>query len=111
MRKRGDLSRHTHALGKIVRLSEPDEALRAEWQVNLRLLRALLYTSALGTKRQRMKLLEIAHNCEVVSALCGTHSVRRKKFGKKRLSRAGLRCCMQRAQRHRCEKPTATTPC
>ena len=69
LRKRSDLSRYTHALGKIVRLSQPDDVLRVEWQTNLRQLRALLYTSAYGTDRQRAKLLEIASNAQVVKAM------------------------------------------
>jgi hypothetical protein len=69
LQKRADLSRYTHALGKIVRLSQPDEHLRAEWRLNLPLLRALFYTSPSGTKRQQIKLLEIAHNARVVSAM------------------------------------------
>jgi hypothetical protein len=69
LQKRSGLSRYTHALCKIVRLSQPDDDLRAAWQLNLGLLRAVFYTSAWGTKRQRMKLLEIAQNAQVVGAM------------------------------------------
>jgi hypothetical protein len=74
--KRSDLSRYTHALTKIVRLSQPDDALKIEWRTNLRLLRALLYTSAWGTERQRAKLLEIARNSQVVAAM--RHALRQE---------------------------------
>jgi hypothetical protein len=67
--KRSDLSRYTLALSKIVRLSNDDDQLRIEWRTNVPQLRALLYTSAIGTARQRATLLEIARNKQVVSAM------------------------------------------
>jgi len=69
LRKRSSLSRYTHALSKIVRLSQPDDAIKVEWQTNLRHLRALLYTSAVGTDHQQATLLEIARNTQVVRAM------------------------------------------
>lgn len=69
LRNRPELSRYTLALSKIVRLSNDDDHLRIEWRTNLPQLRALLYTSALGTARQRAKLLEIARNDQVVRAM------------------------------------------
>ena len=67
--KRADLSRYTRALMKIVRLSNSDDNLKREWQRNLRQLRALAYTSAKGTGRQREKLFEISRNKQVVNAM------------------------------------------
>jgi len=69
LRKHPGLSRYTHALTRIVRTSSSDEELKREWQQNLRLLRALFYTSAFGTDRQREKLIEISHNKQVVKAM------------------------------------------
>jgi hypothetical protein len=69
LKKRNDLSRYTLALTKIVRLSDPDDKIKVEWQKNLRHLRALLYTSPVGTERQRAKLIEIARNDQVVKAM------------------------------------------
>ena len=60
LRKMKNLSRYTYALCKIVRLSQPDDVIKQEWRTNLRLLRALLYTPAVGTDLQKVKLLEIA---------------------------------------------------
>lgn len=69
LQERSDLTRYTHALTRIVDLSDDDEALRASWKHNLTQLRALLFTSAIGTSRQRAKLLEIAQNKQVVNAM------------------------------------------
>ncbi|HSH96411.1 MAG TPA: hypothetical protein VK968_19845 [Roseimicrobium sp.] len=74
--RRHDLGRYTHALCKIVRTSQPDEALQDEWRTNLPLLRALLYTSPVGTERQREKLLDIARNARVISAM--RHALRKE---------------------------------
>lgn len=67
--KRSDLSRYTLALSKLIRLSNDDDQLRIEWQTNLPQLRALLYTSPIGRAPQRAKLLQIAGNQQVVSAM------------------------------------------
>ena len=77
LKKRTDLSRYTLALTKIVRLSDPDDIIKAEWQKNLRHLRALLYTSPVGTERQRAKLIEISRNDQVVKAM--RYALRREK--------------------------------
>lgn len=69
LRKKKKLSRYTYALCKIVRLSQPDDVLKQEWRTNFRLLRALLYTPAVGTDLQKEKLLEIARNNQVVKAM------------------------------------------
>jgi len=69
LRDRSDLSRYTYALTKIVDLTQADAELRTEWKSNLSQLRALMATSAIGTDRQRMRLLEIARNKRVVAAM------------------------------------------
>jgi hypothetical protein len=69
LRMRAGLCRYTRALQKIVRVSSDDETLRNEWRANLPQLRALLYTSAFGTDRQRRKLLEIACNKQLTGAM------------------------------------------
>lgn len=69
LRERPDLSRYTHALTRIVELADDDDALRESWKRNLSHLRALLYTSPIGTERQRSKLSEVAQNQQVVSAM------------------------------------------
>ena len=69
LRKHPDLSRYTHALTRIIRISSSDEELKHEWQQNLRHLRALTYTSAWGTDQQREKLIEISQNKQVVKAM------------------------------------------
>lgn len=69
LRKHPELSRYTHALTRIVRTSSSDKVLKHEWQQNLRHLRALGYTSAFGTDRQREKLFEISQNQQVVKAM------------------------------------------
>jgi hypothetical protein len=69
LRNRSDLSRYTHALSKVVRLSDDDDVLSVAWRANLSELRSLLHTSASGTDRQRAKLLGIARNKEVVGAM------------------------------------------
>ena len=69
LRKRSDLSRYTRAVIKIILPSQDNDTLRAQWRKNLPQLRALLYTSAVGTDRQRAKLLEIARNEHVVRAM------------------------------------------
>lgn len=53
LRERPDLSRYTHALTRIVELSDDDDALRESWKRNLSHLRALLSASPVGTERQR----------------------------------------------------------
>ena len=77
LRKHPDLSRYTHALTRIVRTSSSDEVLKREWQQNLRHLRALYYTSACGTDRQREKLIEISQNKQVVKAM--RHALKKEK--------------------------------
>lgn len=69
LQERSDLSRYTYALSKIVEVTSDDDALRGEWKRNLSQLRSLLSTSATGTDRQRLKLLEIAKNKQVVKAM------------------------------------------
>ena len=76
LRERSDLSRYTHALSEIVELAESDDALRVEWRRNLTQLRALMSTSAVGTERQRAKLVEIARNKQVVKAM--QHALRQE---------------------------------
>lgn len=67
--ERSDLSRYTYALSKIVELTDDDDALRAKWKENLAQLRVLMFTSAVGTDRQRAKLMKIARNKQVVRAM------------------------------------------
>ena len=67
--KHPGLSRYTYALTKIVRMSSSDEDIKREWKQNLPLLRALYYTSAFGTARQRAKLIEVSQNKQLVKAM------------------------------------------
>lgn len=76
LRERSDLSRYTHALSKIVELTDDDDVLRVEWKKNLPQLRALMFTSARGTDHQRLKLMEIARNKQIVKAM--QHALRQE---------------------------------
>ncbi len=76
LRERSDLSRYTYALSEIVELADNDDALRVEWKKNLTQLRALMFTSAIGTERQRAQLFEIARNKQVVKAM--QHALRQE---------------------------------
>ena len=69
LQQRKDLTDDTHALTQLVDPTDEDDVLQTEWKQNLSHLRALQYTSPVGTERQRLKLLEISQNARLVAAL------------------------------------------